>query len=285
MRLLTLGGSPNHLGGVEAFCERSKQALETRRKCQVEHLPTSTAFLTLRRVPVLFMGLSTLVSRRREKFDCVWLQYVSLPDLMYLLVAKATGFRVMVTPHLGSNWRSQSNPFLRWLSGWALSFADRLALISKTQELEISLPKRVPRSYIRNFLPPSILTGEISEATGAPAAMQLIHSGRLSEGKGTFLFVEVCHQLRAAGVPFFARITGGADEQTLLRLQRMIADRGLGEQVVVLGRVPDAELLDLLRGSDVLVHLSRIDSYPLIVLESTACAMFPICMERPERAT
>ncbi|HEY1806209.1 MAG TPA: glycosyltransferase family 4 protein [Terracidiphilus sp.] len=279
MPLLILGGSPHHLGGVEAFCGRSKEALERRGNWRVIHLPTSTAFLTFRRLPVFFQGIFSLLRYRRQRPDCIWLQYVCLPDLVYLLVAKLLGLRVMVTAHLGSNWRSQSNRVLRALSGWMLSFADRLALISKTQELEINLPGKLPRSYIRNFLPAGILSAELPDPGVSPPEMQLIHSGRLSEGKGTFLFVEVCSKLRAAGVPFLARITGGADEQTLSRLKRMIADYGLEDQILVLGRVSDAELINLLQASDVLVHLSRIDSYPLIVLESTACCVFPVCME------
>jgi glycosyltransferase involved in cell wall biosynthesis len=279
MHLLILGGSLNHPGGVEAFCERSMEALGRRGDWRIARIPTSTAFLSMRRLPAMLHGLGSLIRYRRHRPDCVWLQYVNLPDLAYLALAKLLGLRVMVTPHLGSNWRSQSNPVLRALSGWLLSFADRLALISKTQELEINLPAGPPRSYIRNFLPASILAAQPSPTSDAPPIMQLIHSGRLSEGKGTFLFVDVCERLRAANIPFFARITGGADGPTFARLNAMIAGYGLERQVAVLGRVPDAELLDLLRASDILIHLSRIDSYPLIVLEAMACSMIPVCME------
>jgi glycosyltransferase involved in cell wall biosynthesis len=59
----------------------------------------------------------------------------------------------------------------------------------------------------------------------------------------------------------------------------MIASRGLGGQIAVLGRKTAGELVEIMRESDVLVHLSRIDSYPLIVLEALACGMLPICME------
>jgi glycosyltransferase involved in cell wall biosynthesis len=279
MHLLILGGSPNHLGGVEAFCERSAEALSRRGAWRISRIPTGTAFLTLRRLPVLFAGLASLFRYRQQHPDCVWLQYVNLPDLCYLAFAKLLGMRVMVTPHLGSNWRSQSNPILRALSGWLLGFADRLALISPTQEREINLPSALPRSFIRNFLPAAVLGSKLPDQGEAPPALQLIHSGRLSEGKGTFLFVEVCERLRVAGVPFHARITGSTDEATFTRLHAIIAERDLGNQVAVLGRVPDAALLDLLRASDILIHLSRIDSYPLIVLEAMACSMLPVCME------
>jgi glycosyltransferase involved in cell wall biosynthesis len=278
--VLILGGSPNHLGGVEAFCQRSKEALECQNDSwRLSYLPTGTAYLTVGRIPSLIRGIGRLISYRREKPDCVWLQYVCLPDLTYLAVAKLLGLTVMVTPHLGSNWRSQLNPVLRSISGWLLSFADRLALISKTQELEVNLPPKVPRSYIRNFLPSTILSAFYSPSRIQDHCLQLVHSGRLSEGKGTFLFVDVCKRLFDANVDFEANITGGADEPTIARLAGMIATHGLTDRVHILGRVSDSQLIEILSKSDVLVHLSRIDSYPLIVLESMLCDTFPICME------
>lgn len=280
MHLLIVGGSPHHLGGVEAFCDRSRQALAARNPdWRIHYIPTDTAYLTWRRLPALVRGLGHVWRYRRQRPDIVWVQYSALPDLVYLAFAKLLGFRAMVTPHLGSNWRSQSNPFLRALSGWLLGGANRLALISKTQELEINLPPHVPRSLIRNFLPPAVLAAAPAESGPSADTMQLIHSGRLSEGKGTFMLIEVCRQLKAAGLPFHTRITGGADEATFERLYTMIAEYDLGEQVAVLGRVSEDELLATLRASDILVHLSSIDSYPLIVLESLTCAVFPVCME------
>lgn len=277
--ILMLGGSLDHLGGVEAFCERSAVALAERGGWRTERIATSTAYLSFTRLPAYFHGVAELIRRRRARPDIVWLQYVNLPDLTYLVIAKLLGMRILVTPHLGSNWRSQNSRSLRWLSERALRLANRLALISWTQEMEIILPEDVPRSLIRNFLPADVLDGPLTKAEELPPALQIIHSSRLSEGKGTFLVVEACARLHAAGIPFFARITGGADEQTMTRLHRMIADHRLEAHVAVLGRVPEADLLDHLRRSDVLVHLSRIDSYPLIVLEAMACSAVPVVME------
>ena len=278
--LLILGGSLDHLGGVEAFCERSAQALAKRGGWRTERIATSTAYLTFRRVPAFLHGIRQLIHHRRHRPDVAWLQYVNLPDLAYLVVAKLLGMRVMVTPHLGSNWRSQNNPFLRWLSASTLRLADRLSLISWTQEVEIILPSSVPRSLIRNFLPAELLDAPLLEGSALPAnEVQIIHSSRLSEGKGTFLVVEACARLRDAGVPFHTRITGGADQQTMTRLHNMIAEYGLGEHISVLGRVSEPDLFDHLRRSDVLVHLSRIDSYPLIILEAMTCSAVPVVME------
>lgn len=279
-RLLIVGGSHDHLGGVEAFCERSAAALAARGGWICSRITAGTAYLTFSRLPLFLKSLFQLTQRGfSNRPDVVWIQYVNLPDLTYVALAKMLGLKVMVTPHLGSNWRSQSNLKLRRLSQRMLSLADRLALISWTQEKEIDLPKRAPRSLIRNFLPVSVLSAELIDGNALPPAMQLIHSSRLSEGKGTFLVVDVCKHLRDAGIPFMMRITGTGDAETMQRLRGMINDYGLEDQVAVLGRVPEDELLDHLRRSDVLIHLSKIDSYPLIILEAMSCSAVPVVME------
>ncbi len=277
--VLMIGGSADHLGGVEAFCERSAIALRAHGGWRSEHIAASTAYLTLSRLPAFFRGLRALIGYRRRRPDIVWIQYVNLPDLAYLLMARLLGMRTMVTPHLGVFWRSQGNPTLRRLSEFLLRRAHRIALISRTQEQEIALPRKVPRSLIANFLPHDVLTGPLADTQALPPAMQIIHSSRLSEEKGTFMVVEVCRDLRAAGVPFQARITGTGSPETMRRLHAMIGEHALADQVSVLGRVPEDELLGHLRGSDVLIHLSSIDSYPLIVLEAMACSVTPVVLE------
>ncbi len=57
---------------------------------------------------------------------------------------QGTGHETVVTPHLGLNWKSQRNSTLRTISRLILSRADRIALLSQTQESEISLPSRRP---------------------------------------------------------------------------------------------------------------------------------------------
>lgn len=280
-QLLVIGGSLDHLGGVEAFCDRSAEALGRHAPgWNVERIAAGTAYLRPATWGGYRRGLRALASRRRHRPDCVWLQYVNLPDLTYLLLARALGMRVMVTPHLGSNWKSQRSRLLRHLSESALGRAGRLALISPTQEAEIALPPDIPRSQIRNFLPEELLTAPLPQPKPADAPLRLIHSGRLSEGKGTHIVVEVCARLHAAGVPFEAHITGTATDPAYdTRLRALIAKHGLEGRVHMAGRVSEDDLLDLLRAADVLVHPSKIDSYPLIVLEALACATLPICME------
>ncbi|WP_456628558.1 glycosyltransferase family 4 protein [Bradyrhizobium sp. URHC0002] len=204
---------------------------------------------------------------------------------MYVIVAKAIGYDVVVTPHLGLNWKSQRNLALRTLSQLMLSRADRIALLSRTQEWEILLPTSVERLLIRTFLPSEVLE-PISHPSSAdhskavpPAELRLIHASRLSVAKGSFLVVDVCSRLREAGVPFSAQIIGSADEQTRSALRERIKDRNLSNQVQLLDWASPERMIDHLRGADVLIHLSLADSYPLIVLEALASGTLPLALD------
>ncbi|WP_121115526.1 glycosyltransferase family 4 protein [Croceibacterium ferulae] len=278
MRILVLGGSPRHFGGVETFCSRAMQALSDHLpSSKVRHGGTYTAYLSARTLPQLLGGIGGVVRFRLGGRGVVWLQYVNLPDLAYILIARALGLRVMVTPHLGRNWRSQRDPRLRALSRMLLGRAQRIALLAPTQAEEIALPADVPQSAISTFLPAEVLQPVPRADDTGP--LRLLHASRLSREKGTFKVIEVAAALRDRGVPFTLEIAGGADEATFVRLRAMIADHDLADSVTLTGLIAPAALMDRLRASDVLVHLSTIDSYPLIMLEALACGMFPIALD------
>lgn len=279
VKLLILGGSSCYIGGVEAFCRRAAAALgRAGGGWRSTQIATDTAYLKLRQLPRFLRNIARVAMIPRHSYDCIWVQYANLPDLIFVLVAKLRGHRVMVTPHLGMAWRSQSNRVLRAFSTLVLRAADRLALISPTQEIELNLPA-VPRSGIRNFLPEEVLAAPLPDRALASPTLQLIHSGRLSGGKGSFLVIDVCARLRDLGVPFQMRLTGAADPTTLAALHQRIDRAQLNDQVELLGRIPEADLIAHLQNADVLLHLSKVDSYPLIVLEAMASGALPVCME------
>jgi glycosyltransferase involved in cell wall biosynthesis len=136
----------------------------------------------------------------------------------------------------------------------------------------------VPRAMIRTFLPAEVL--EPRPAAGHRCGpLQIVHASRLSEAKGSFLVIDVCARLRDAGIPFTARIIGSADARTRAQLEAMIAERQLTREVELVGWTPPSALIGHLRDADVLIHLSRVDSYPLIVLEALASGMVPVAMD------
>ncbi len=280
MDILIVGGTPLHRGGVELFCERAHDALTGIGGHRVAWVRANTAYLRLRSLGGVWQCVRHLLRHRRQQWDCLWLQYVNLPDLALLLVCRLLGYRVLVTPHLGSNWSSQSNRWLRGLSVRLLGLAHGIAPISATQAGELALPPRTPRPQIRTFLPRAF-PADPGPARQHRTELALVHAGRLSDGKGTFLFLQVCSILRRRGCRFSAQLIGSCDDATRRRIDDAIQDGDLAGSVAVVGPLAEAQLLAALSQADALVHLSDIDSFPLIVLEAVGCGVFPICKDLP----
>lgn len=282
MKVLILGGSPARPGGVEAFCSRAHDAVTMEARLQVEWLPTNTAYLRPATAAQAWQSLLTFWRRHNEGWSAVWLQYVNLADLVFLLAARAMGLKVVVTPHLGANWRSTRIAMLRALSRALLGLSSKFAYLSETQLQELALPTGVPRCRIHTFLPRSIGTRQlVVESRAGRQGLKLIHAGRLSHEKGSFLFLEVCAGLKQRNVAFTAEVIGGCDDETRTALNERIVGYGIREDVTLFSAMDEEELMKRLAAADFLVHLSVQDSFPLIVLEALAAGVYPICMDLP----
>lgn len=280
MDILLVGGTLSHRGGLESFCERARDALVDIGGHRVDWVHSNTAYLKVTSLCQLATCIWMLFRRRKQRWGCLWLQYASLPDLLLLLVSHLFGYRVLVTPHLGSKAFSQSNPLLRSLSVKLLRFAHGIALISTSQAEEIALPPAVPQHLIKTFLP-RCFPADLGPAYQQDGKLALVHAGRLSDAKGTFLFLEVCSTLKGLGYDFSAQLIGSCDEATKHRINAFIIQNDLVMNVESIGLLPEGQLLAALSLADALIHLSDIDSFPLIVLEAIGCGAFPICKDLP----
>jgi glycosyltransferase involved in cell wall biosynthesis len=282
MKVLILGGTPSHAGGVEAFCRRAHDAVSLGARVEVDWLPTNTAYLRPATAAQAWQSLRIFWRRHNEGWSAIWLQYVNIADLAFLLAARIAGLRVVVTPHLGVNWKSTRITLLRELSRALLSLSSKFAYLSETQLRELTLPAGVPRCQIHTFLPRTIGMRQLAvESRAGRQPLKLIHAGRLSHGKGTFLFLDVCAALKKRGIPFVADVIGGCDEETRVSLSARIEQEGLKEDVSLFPAMGEEELMRRLATADFLVHLSVLDSFPLIVLEALAAGVYPICVDLP----
>jgi glycosyltransferase involved in cell wall biosynthesis len=272
--MLVLGGSSQHRGGIESFCERTVTAIDRHgSNWQATWWPTETAYLSWNTLAGLRRAWKRLNAMDKHDIDLVWLQWSTLADLIFLRRIVALGLPVMMTPHLGANARLQRVPLLRALCKRLATKTDRLALLFEEQANEIALPD-LPRSTLGTFLPEETLTSPIPVRHSDP--LRLLHAGRLSREKGTFRMVEICALLHARGVPFEARIVGSAAPSFIAALDARIADAGLSQSIELIGWMDATTLRETLGHADVLVHLSELDSFPLIVLEALAAGALPI---------
>lgn len=281
--VVLIGATIGQYGGLEAFCSRSIDALHERGNWNVIHVHSNTAYLKFTKLHVFVSEIyKTCKIIRQTKPSCVWIQYCNFPDLVFVIIANLMNYKTMVTPHLGLIWRSRRNRFLAGLSNFILSKAKVIAPISESQIIELNIPRYLKFRHIRTFLPHNILsyqTNEKLDGYDVEKYLRIMHSGRLSYDKGTFLFLELCKKLRDHKIAFSAVLTGPTDDQFDNAIKSYIMSENLETLINYRGMVSSDDLADELRQADLLVHLSRCDSYPLIVLEALACGTVPICID------
>ena len=277
MAIIMVGGTRSARGGVEMFCRRAESAFLKFGSTPVESIDANSAHLSLWGMKPYLRSLLRFASRIRcANAESVWVQYVNLPDLIYVLLARMLGKRVVVTPHLGVEWKSQKNASLKSLSMFLLGRATRIAYLSSSQIAELSLERQGELSEITTFMPEAVLAR--AERARPSPHLRLVHIARLSENKGSRLFLEVCRQLKASGRSFEAEVIGTGDPRFIAELHAYAREHALDE-VRFRGHVGEPGVVEALLRADILLHLSRLDSYPLIVLEALACGACPICID------
>lgn len=272
--VLIAGGHEGVCGGLEMFISRARPCLGI-----TAYRATETpgyGGLRLGRYLRALIGFA----RALPAHKIVWLQYGSAFDLTYLLLAKLSGKKVAVTPHLGGSWRSMQNRVFRTLCNRLLGFADVIFTLHKTQPATLGFPASLAtRCRVMPTFLPQALAKKPSPTRHREGPLRFIHAARLSTEKGSFAFLDVCAALSQRGITYEACIVGSGNEELRAVLSEDIKRRGLA--VTVMGALPQSDFLDLLRSQDVLVNLSLQDAYPLTVLEALLCGVAPVCSALP----
>jgi len=195
-------------------------------------------------------------------------------DLVYLLVAKACGARVMLQVHGGALERfAVLNRFVRLRA--ALRWPDAVVVLSQ-QEQEAwrrlapgqhvaLLPNGIDCApylkYKRNLRPPE-------------EPFRLIYVGRLAAGKGLTETLEALALARGNGVAANLVIVGHGPAEAALRAQAR--ELGLEREVRFAGRASGEDKVLLLSQSDALCLASESEGLPYALLEAMASGVVPI---------
>lgn len=118
-----------------------------------------------------------------------------------------------------------------------------------------------------------------AEGTGGPGGgpLRVATVARLNPTKGHLHFLHAMARGVAEGMDLRWRIAGDGPHRAAL--EAAIAETGLGDRVELLGSLGEAEVLALLRGSDVfaLTSFGRGEAAPVSVMEAMACGVPAIC--------
>jgi len=105
----------------------------------------------------------------------------------------------------------------------------------------------------------------------------MLFVGRLQRHKGPEIAVETAALVAEALPETQLVVVGGPSgkdgRETEATLRRLVADRGLGEQVRFVAPVPHHQLVDWYRAADLLLMPSRSETFGLVAAEAQACGL------------
>jgi glycosyltransferase involved in cell wall biosynthesis len=195
-------------------------------------------------------------------------------DLVYLLVAKACGARVLFQVHGGKLPQEfcGNNRLLAALLHRTLLLPDAIVVLASVEleayrrfvhrEQILALPNAIDCLPYDSFL---------RERPDPAGALRLTYVGRLARQKGLYELLAGLQLARAAGVRARLVIAGAGPEEEKLR--HLVAAAGIGHAVTFAGPVCGAGKSALFAQSDLFVLPSHAEGLPYALLESMAAGV------------
>jgi len=234
---------------------------------------------------ILLYCLAVILARKR--YDIIYVRTFSPPELAALWVGKRLlGARSMIV--LPGTWLFGSpeervgikTKIFRWILRRSLYAADRVVLYSWLMLPEVSYyaPKLADRrekiAVIRNavninrFRPGVQPPGSYRRLIGS--SRYIIYVGRINEKKGVG---DIVRSLSRDILGDAKLVLVGRGEPTYIEaLKAEIQRRGIGENVVLLGEVPNKDLPGLMANARFMVYATRGgEGIPRAILECMAC--------------
>lgn len=292
---IAIGGARHNQGGIEVFMRRLAQLWPHTGLGSLVVLPADSA--VFKAPQGMVAGLRLWWQRHRHNIRCirqatgsadggvtnVWYHYGNALDVVAIaLCSWLPGIRLIVTPHCSLTWRHLANPCSRWVTRRVLHRAHLLLVLSKEQFEFFSVAGAPPIARMRTLLP-SCASQRLSFSERPRGS--LIFAGRVTAEKGIRDMVELLKLLRAERQSFSLEIFGEQDP-AMHDFLREVAQRepALAAAIRVHGRVSAEDVLAQLGRHRYLVYLSRVDAFPLAVLEAVIAGAMPVVYELPGTA-
>ncbi|MBI5247351.1 MAG: glycosyltransferase [Elusimicrobia bacterium] len=219
---------------------------------------------------------------RQQRPDIVH-AHSSKAGFLTRLAARAAGVkRIYYSPRGYSFLQSDNSSFARWSYRLLERFASLFGEIVAVSKSEAVLARKlgaadvriVRDAYLGEASPTSIGRG-----TSLPSGAIVCASGRLTFARHPEAFVRLTQRLTDARNGVKCVWIGTGEIQPLM--EEMIRDLGLTGKLEVTGWLPHREALRRLAGANVVVHYSRWDAIPNVVLEAMAASLPVVASDIP----
>ncbi|MBH1981175.1 MAG: glycosyltransferase family 4 protein [Burkholderiales bacterium] len=189
-------------------------------------------------------------------------------DIVYVLIAKLAGRRVLYQVHGGALPEEffGNRPVLTGLLRRVLRSADAIVLLAQRELLAYRhFDQALPLKVIPNAID---IVADPQDKQLHTRPLLLVYVGRLAESKGVFELLEALALVRSADVKVNLRIAGSGPAEADLRAQ--VVQMGLQDTVTFLGPVFGEEKDKLWEGADLFGFPTHHEGLPYALLESMA---------------
>lgn len=115
--------------------------------------------------------------------------------------------------------------------------------------------------------------GRVSRESKSP--VRICYAGKLSRPKGVPEFLRTLIMLDKTN-EMKVTLAGGCQDDFVMSLVN-----SLPENITWLGQIPQTQLADMFRASDIFVLPSYFEGLPLVLIEAMACGAMPVCTDLP----
>jgi glycosyltransferase involved in cell wall biosynthesis len=225
------------------------------------------------RGPWDYRVIKDLLRLCRELRVAVWHAHEYKSNLIGVLLRRRWPMKLVSTVH-GWGARQGRTPLYHALDRFTLRHYDRVICVSsdlmaKCRSMGISEERL---ELIENAIDTEQFRRSKSRQTAKaklgidPDRVVIGAVGRLAAEKAFHILIGAVHELLGAGLDVELVVAGEGEEQ--LRLQRLIAELGIGDRVRLLGYRPD--VIEVFEALDVFVLSSLSEGMPNVVLEAMA---------------
>jgi glycosyltransferase involved in cell wall biosynthesis len=183
----------------------------------------------------------------------------------------------------GWSYQRLRNELLRWSQSRTFRRSEGVIFLSRYARDSVVVGAGVmPRAeaLIPHGVDAALLALVRSDEAEPRRGFRLLYVSTVDVYKHQEVVVEAVGTLRKEGFPVTLDLIGGAYQPSLRRLNHVIDELGLGEEVTYHGPLPQERLAEFYRSSDVFVFASSCENLPNILLEAMASGLPIACAER-----
>jgi glycosyltransferase involved in cell wall biosynthesis len=187
-------------------------------------------------------------------------------DLLYVLILKTLRLKILFHLHgKGISQKIRSSRTHRVLYRWAFKDS-KVICLSKRLATDIQDIYSTKPFVVANGIDlQSTATIEIENLTGKP---QILFISNYFTSKGILDLIEALRIVKDQGLAFTSKLVGAPGDLSTENLRNRVQQAGLKNQVRICGPLYGADKIQALKESDIFVHPSHNDAFPLVILEA-----------------